>query len=42
MVFSLGDGGSYSKPEVYGSNDSIPIGIFDGDLQVNLAEVFAE
>jgi Uma2 family endonuclease len=40
MVFRLGVDGRYGRPEVYSSEDTAPVGIFD-DLAIDLRLVFA-
>ncbi len=42
MVFSLNENGKYAKPEIYDYQDSVGVGIFRGELIVDLAGVFAE
>ena len=42
MVFTLQEDGKYGKPEVYDRHDTVGVGIFGGDLQVDAAELFGE
>lgn len=42
MVFSLNENGEYAKPAIYDGQDSVGIGIFRGELIVDLAGVFRE
>lgn len=40
MIFKLNAAGEYGRPEMYGSRDMVAVPLL-GDLEINLAEVFA-
>lgn len=40
MVFTLDNHGKYGKPAIFAKDDQIPVGIFSGDLMVDLSQVF--
>ncbi|NLW49036.1 MAG: Uma2 family endonuclease [Firmicutes bacterium] len=42
MVFALHSNGKYGKPMVYDRQDTISVGIFEGDLRVDAAGIFGE
>ena len=39
-VFVLDDNGKYQFQGIFAGNDKIPVHIFEGDLKVDLTEVF--
>ena len=39
-VFVLGENGKYQLVGMYAEDDKIPVNIFNGDLKVDLTEVF--
>ena len=41
-IFKLGKDGKYSRPEIYASEDKIEVGLFNGELIIDLSEVFGE
>lgn len=40
MVFKLDEKSRYGRPDVYSEEDSVPVGLFSGDLVVDLKTVF--
>ncbi|HAA12594.1 MAG TPA: hypothetical protein DCE41_13220 [Cytophagales bacterium] len=42
QVYTLGANGTYSAPQNYAQSQTIPVGIFDGELVVHLDKVFVE
>ena len=40
MVFKLGNNGRYGRPDVYSKEHKVEVGIFAGELVVDLGEVF--
>lgn len=42
LVFTLQSNGKYGKPAVYDRRDRISVGIFEGELRVDAADIFGE
>ncbi len=42
IVFVLDEKGKYQLKGMYAGDDKIPVNIFDGDLQIDLTEVFLQ
>ncbi len=40
MVFTLDNNGKYGKPDVFTTANQVPVGIFSGELSVDLAQIF--
>jgi Uma2 family endonuclease len=40
MVFKMDEKGRYGRPEIYSEEDNIEVGLFSGDLSVDLRAVF--
>ncbi|MFH0803232.1 MAG: Uma2 family endonuclease [bacterium] len=40
MVFNLDEKSRYGRPEIYSEEDSVPVGLFSGDLVIDLKTVF--
>lgn len=41
-VYKLTKNGKYGKPELYSGEDKVKVGIFNGELEIDLKEVFVE
>jgi Uma2 family endonuclease len=42
QIFKLGKDKKYGRPEVYTKEDTIKVGLFDGELEIDLSLVFEE